>query len=153
MKSSGESENSTYTKCHFPIITSSVSLNLHRIAQCMSQILNEVLFYMLLTCSVVVAFNLAAFDSNKAINLETIMAFYNLFCILATTFVYCYLAEEVTSILLDIGNTFYHSIWYEWPAEQQQIVILVIQRASKAFRLKSMGLIDCSLYVFSSVGL
>lgn len=119
----------------------------------MSQILNEVLFLMLLTCSVVVAFNLASFESNKAINLETIMAFYNLFCILATTFVYCYLAEEVTSCLSDIGNTFYQSIWYEWSAEQQKMIVLIINRTRKAFRLKSMGLIDCSLYVFSSVSL
>lgn len=36
--------------------------------------------------------------------------------------------------------------------EQQRIVMLPIERAKKAFRLKSMGLINCSLNVFSSVG-
>lgn len=113
--------------------------------------MDDVLFYMLLACSVVVAFNLAGLDATSAFTVELMMTLYNLSCVLAMTFVYCYLSEDITSILDNIGHTFYESIWYEWPVEQQKFVIAPIQRAQKSFRLKSLGLIDCSLNVFSSV--
>lgn len=120
-------------------------------ANAMSDIMDRVLFNMLLACSVIVAFNLVAMDSNKAINLETIMAFYNLSLVLGITFVYCNLSQEVTEILLNIGDSFYASVWYEWPVQQQRILGFPIQRSARPFCLKSMGLIECSLDSFSSV--
>lgn len=117
----------------------------------MNRIMDEVLFNMLLACSVVVAFNLAGLDATNSFSVELLTTLYNLFCVLAMTFVYCFLSEEVTSKLSSIGHAFYASIWYEWPVQQQRLVILPILRATKSFRLNSLGLIDCSLSVFSSV--
>lgn len=118
----------------------------------MGRIMDAVLFYMLLACSVTVAFNLAALDRTNSFSVELMTTLYNLFCVVAMTFVYCYLSEKVTSNLSGIGDAFYEAIWYEWPIRQQRNVVMPIQRAKKLFRLKSMGLIDCSLSVFSSVG-
>lgn len=118
----------------------------------MGRTMDAVLFYMLLACSVIVAFNLAALDRANSFSVELMTTLYNLFCVLAMTFAYCYLSEKVTSNLSGIGDAFYAAIWYEWPIRQQRIVLMPVQRAKKSFRLKSMGLIDCSLSVFSSVG-
>lgn len=123
----------------------------YSMAHVLSEIMDRVLFNMLLACSAIVAFNLVALDANKAINLETIMAFYNLILVLGITFVYCKLSQEVTEILLSIGDSFYASVWYEWPVQHQRILGFPIQRSARLFCLKSMGLIECSLDTFSSV--
>lgn len=113
--------------------------------------MDEVLFYILLACSSIIAFDLIALESNDIFSLETAVTLYDLNTILAMTFIYCYSSEQITLMLYNIGDIFYNSMWYQLPVALQKPVIFPILRSSRVFRLRSLGLIDCSLPVFLSV--
>lgn len=113
--------------------------------------MDEVLFYMLLACSSIIAFDLIALDSSDTFSLETAVTLYDLSTILAMTFIHCYSSEQITQMLYNIGDIYYNSMWYHLPVALQKSIIFPIQRSSREFRLKSLGLIDCSLPAFLSV--
>lgn len=110
-----------------------------------------ILFTMALSYTIVIALCLFAVELNELISIETLVAFINLIVVLVIMFIYCYLSEWVTSDLLEIGEIFYNSPWYELAVKEQQLLTLPIQRAHRVFRLKGLGLFECSLFVFSSV--
>lgn len=115
--------------------------------------MSEILFSMLLTCTVIVAFNLFALESNAMFSVQTVIAVCNVGCLLPSNFTYCLLAEQVTDNLLHVGDILYDSPWYRLPLQQQKLLIIPIQRAQREFRLKSLRLINCSLAVFSAVSI
>lgn len=113
--------------------------------------MSPTLFYQLLCGAVNTAILLVAIDMNNLYKLSTLSSLDGLVCIFVQTLFYCYLAERVTTDLLLIGHIFYESIWYCLPVAQQKLILLSIQRSQKEFRLKGLGLISCSLWVFASV--
>lgn len=117
----------------------------------MNGIMNEALFYMLVACSAITAFNLLALESNELLSMEGATATYDLCLVLASMFVYCELSERLTITLNEIQNIFYESPWYQMPVKLQKSMTLPIQRAAVEFRLQSLGLVDCSLTTFLSV--
>lgn len=116
-------------------------------------IMSGVLFYQLLICAAVTAFNLFALEANGFLNLNAAVSLYLMISALITTFLYCFLADRFTTDLLDIAMIFYGSTWYQLPSHHQRIFVLLIKRSQREIRLKCFGLIDCSLSVFSSVSL
>lgn len=70
----------------------------------------------------------------------------------STTYVFCYFAENVTDDLLSISDSFYQSNWYQYPAKQQRtLFMLAIRRAQSECRMSGLGLVDCSLGVYTLV--
>lgn len=129
------------------------SLKYYRVAQALGNIMELILFTMTITCSVVLAFSLFVIDFCGVFSYDALNATLNSILILAVMFTYCYLSEGMTSDLVGIGNIFYNSQWYRLRVKEQKLMALPIQRAQRAYRLKGLHLYDCSLAVFSSVGM
>lgn len=116
--------------------------------------MQSILFYQLVNCILFSAFSLFALDqsfSTHKIDLNTFLSLSALLVALIPTFVYCYFAEGLTADLLGISDIFYESMWYKLPKQEQQLVILPIQRAQRVFRLNGFKLIYCSLGTFLMV--
>lgn len=109
------------------------------------------LFVMALTCTMAVAMNLFAVELNGIFSMTTLVACIDLFSVNSLMVIYSYLSEWITSDLLEIGDIFYNSAWYQLPVNEQRLLTLPIGRAQREFRLSGLGLFDCSLAVFSSV--
>lgn len=116
-----------------------------------SKIMSEVLFYQLFMCAATSAFNIFALEANEIVGVQAATNLYLLSTVLAATFIYCYLSERLTTNLLDIGENFYKSNWYLLPTELKFLLIYPIQSTQREFRLKCIGLFDCSLSVFGVV--
>lgn len=121
------------------------------LAKAVDHIMEIILFTMTLTCTTIIALNLFAVELNGLLSMATLTAFCDLLGMLLLLIMFCYLSECITSDLLEIGDIFYNSPWYQLRVEQQRLLALPIRRAQRVFRLKGLGLIDCSLVVFSSV--
>lgn len=113
--------------------------------------IDVILFSVTFTCIAAITFNLLAVELNGSLNLEIIVSFGNLIRVGGITFLYFYLADWLTTDLLDIGDIFYESVWYQLPAQQQKLLGLPIQRAQRVMRLTGLGLFECSLPVFAGV--
>lgn len=100
-----------------------------------------------------IACNLLVFDSNEGLSFEIIVAVIDMFSLVGQAFAYFYLSERITENLLNIHNIFYNSEWYRLTPKRRGLLKLPIQRAQRLLRLTSLGLVDCSLPVFSSVRL
>lgn len=135
----------------FPTNSSFFSLYFTRFGDTLRSIMSVVLFYQLLICAAVTAFNLFALEANGFLNLNAAVSLYLMVSAIITTFLYCFLAERFTTDLLDIAMIFYGSAWYQLPSQYQRMFVLLIKRSQRETRLKCFGLIDCSLSVFSSV--
>lgn len=117
----------------------------------MDDIMEVALFCMLLACSVIIALNLFALESNDLLSMGAAVSIDEFGTVLAMTFAHCYVSERITVALASVRGFFYASPWYELPVRLQRPLTLPIRRAAFEFRLKSLGLIDCSLATFLSV--
>lgn len=127
------------------------SLKIPSLVQSVCDMMEAILFNMIFTCTVVIAFNLFVIESSDGYNFEMIIAFIDLSFMVGLTFAYFYLSEWITTDLLEIGDIFYDSPWYRLPTKHQKLLTLPIQRAGRELRLTGLGLFDCSLAVFSGV--
>lgn len=109
------------------------------------------LFNITVICTICIAFNLLAVELNDSINMGLLIAFADMAVVLAITGVYFFHSEWITSDLLEVGDNFYNSAWYLLPVKQQRLLVLPIQRADREFRLKGLGLFECSQAAFLSV--
>lgn len=121
------------------------------LADSLYHLMELISFTTILTCTLIIALNLFAIDLTDTISIEAMNAFLNLLLVLLLTFMYCYLSECLTSDLLEIGDIFYNSEWYQLDVKNQRVLTLPIGRAQRVFRLRGVGLFDCSLSVFSKV--
>lgn len=122
-----------------------------RVAESLCDMMGPIFFNVALTCIIVIACSLFVIESNDSLSFEIIVALLDMFSLVGLIFAYFYLSERITTNLMDIGNIFYHSAWDRLSIRQQGLLILPLQRAQREFRLRSVGLFDCSLPVFSSV--
>lgn len=109
------------------------------------------LFFQLLVCAGSLAIYMVGMDRSGVLSMNFCLALCGLVTIIASTYIYCFLSEGVTSELGAVGDIFYEYPWHQLPAKQQQLFILPIQRARKEFRMTGLGLVECSLRVFASV--
>lgn len=124
-----------------------------RLGTIIGDVMIDVLFYQLLVCAVIIAFNLFSLESTKSIyDLHSIVSFTELTSTVVPTYIYCSLSDNFTSDLEDIGDVFYESTWFKMPVKYQRFMIMPIMRSQREIRLSGFGLIDCSLNVFLAVG-
>lgn len=109
------------------------------------------LFFQLLACAVTLAIYMLSAETSQVSSMDFCNAVLGTTLTLSSTYLYCYFSENVTYNLASIGQSFYQSDWYRLPPEQQKLAILSIQRAQREFRMTGLGLVDCSLRIFSSV--
>lgn len=115
--------------------------------------MGEILFSMFLSCTIIIAFNLFALESNELFSIQTVIAICDVACLLPSNFTYCFLAEKVTADLLKISDILFSSAWYRLPVIQQKLLVIPIQLAEREYRIKGLRLINCSLAVFVSVSM
>lgn len=108
------------------------------------------LFYQLLLCAVDLAVFLFAIQVNGI--LQAIICVEAMLSVLVPTYIYCFLSEMVTIDLYAIGDHFFNFPWYLLPAKHQLLFQWPIQRSQSEYRLMGMGMVECSLGVFSAVG-
>lgn len=120
------------------------------ITESFCEIMEVILFTMTLMSSIVIAFNLFTMES-IGLSLEAVVAFWNLSLSIILLFVYCYLSDWITFDLVEVGDIFYNSPWYQLGSREQCLIILPIQRANRLVSLKGLGLFNCSVEVFVSV--
>lgn len=133
-----------------------ISIFFHSISVAVNfrDIMQSILFYQLALCVLFSAFSLFAFDqsfSSHGINYNTVLSLTILLCALNPTFFYCYFADGLTADLLEVGDIFFESMWYELPKQEQKLLISPIQCAQRIFRMKGYGIVDCSLEMFTKV--
>lgn len=114
--------------------------------------MTDVLFYQLLVCAVIIAFNMFALQSILVIHdLHSVVSITELTSTVIPTYIYCWLSDNFTADLADIGETFYSSTWFKMPVKYQRLLIMPIMISQNEVRLSGFGMIDCSLNVFLAV--
>lgn len=68
-----------------------------------------------------------------------------------TFYLFSLLSENVTLDLGAAGTSFYNCAWYLLPVKHQQLLVVTIQRGQIEFRMSGLGLVECSLRVFTAV--
>lgn len=123
----------------------------YSVADTVGYVTLDVVFYQLMVCAVIIAFNLFALDIATATILHSIVSLGELLSTIVPTYIYCSLSEYFTANLLEIGEVFYASTWYNFRVKYQKLLKMPIMRSQREVRLSGLGLIDCSLNVFLSV--
>lgn len=124
------------------------------VAENISDVMQSILFYQLMSCVLFSVFSLFALDQSifmHKIDFTTICSLAALLSALIPTFVYCYFSEGLTADLLEVSDILYESMWYKLPNQEQKLLILPIQRAQRVFRLNGFKFVACSLDTFSRV--
>lgn len=111
----------------------------------------DVLFFQLLICAIIIAFDLFTMESANTSYLLLVVSFTEMASTVVPTYIYCSLSETFTYDLVEIGDTFYSSTWYKMPVKYQKLLRIPVMRSQREVRLSGLGLIDCSLNVFLSV--
>lgn len=109
------------------------------------------LFFQLLVCAASLAVCMVGMEKSELFSMSFFLALAGLSTAISSTYIYCFLSENVTNELSAIGGIFYDCEWYRLPVKQQKLFGVAIQRAQKPFRMTGLGLVECSLRVFTSV--
>lgn len=121
-----------------------------RVSYALADIMNEILFIVIVLCALVIAFNLFVLESGN-FGLAEANAMFDLSSYLGLTFTYCFLSDAVTTDLFGIGTAFYDSPWYRLAPKQQHLLRFAIERTQWEVRLRGLRMVDCALATFSSV--
>lgn len=121
------------------------------LATLFSTIISAGVFFQLLACALSLAVHMVGLEISSIASSTFITSVCATAIIISSTFAYCYFSENVTNDLASIGESFYSSKWYQLPINQEKLFIMPIQRSQIEFRITGLGLVDCSLVIFTSV--
>lgn len=111
------------------------------------------LFHQLLFCAVNIATFLVAIESNDLLSVTFCASMAGMTNVLLPSALYCRLSDNLTWNLYSIGDDFFNFTWYRLRIRQQKLFLLPIERSQGELRLKGLGIVECSLRVFSSVNI
>lgn len=115
-------------------------------------VMSCVIFFQLITCASILAFNLYSLESNGiSTDLEVFSSIYEIIVSVTPTFAYCFLSDKVTSRLLEVDDAFYDCAWYDLAVDEQKLLISIIRRAQREICFDGFGIIQCTLQTFLSV--
>lgn len=114
-------------------------------------LMSGILFNILLSCVLLLALSLFSLNQSIVLNVRLAANLNLLLIYLMACYIYSYFSEAVTTNSFKIGDDVYNSLWNEMPVKQQKVIILIINRSQKEFRLRGLGMIDCSLAKFLAV--
>lgn len=115
------------------------------------ELTSGILFNQLIVCVLFLVLRLLSLDQSVKFDLVLITNLIGLAEHLVICFVYCNFSENVTQISVGVVDVMYDSTWYTLPINFQKLLILMLMRSEKEFRLKGAGMIDCSLATFLAV--
>lgn len=78
------------------------------------------------------------------------------FCFLCSVcwpYAFCYFAEMTTQHIVRVGGMAFEANWMEYPVEVQKYITLIIARSQYPTRFTGLGIISCTLEMFSKVKL
>lgn len=133
------------------VATHFLDLFASRLASIVGESLSEIIFYQMLFSAIELASYMFAMDETQGMSLTNVTAVIGALTVLLPTYLFCKLSENVTAKLWMTGNAFYECSWYRLSAKQQKLVLLPIQRSSQEFRMNGLGIVDCSLAIFTTV--
>lgn len=113
--------------------------------------MSEVIFYQMLFSAIDLATFTFAIDQTQGMSPSNATAVVGASTVLLPSFLFCLLSENITLRLHVIADAFYECSWYYLSAKYQKLFILPIQRSQKELRLNGLGLVNCSLEIFSRV--
>lgn len=122
-----------------------------RVAEYIADVMSPLLFFLLLSYSIIIAvflFNVEALDELNFVVFGILTALSQLVMQLV---IYSRLSEYITEDLSATGDLFYESPWYRLSPKQQKLYILPILRSQREFRLMGLGIIECSLRICAAV--
>lgn len=114
-------------------------------------LMSGILFNMLLSCILLLALSLFSLNESTVLNVRLAANFNLLLIYLMACYIYSYFSEVMTTNSFKIGDNVYNLLWNEMPVKQQKLIIMIINRSQKEFRLTGLGMIDCSLAMFLAV--
>ncbi|NP_001177473.1 odorant receptor 17 [Nasonia vitripennis] len=82
---------------------------------------------------------------------ELIFMIYFTCCFTFSLFVYCYVAEVLRTESMEVGNAAYESNWYDLPSCETKLLMLVIIRAKKPFKITAGKFAAFSLGLYCSI--
>lgn len=115
--------------------------------------MSAALFHQLLFGAVNLATILVSIESNDLFSVPFCVSMAGLTNVLLPSALYCHLSDNVTWHLCLIGNDFFNFSWYRLRTKQQKLFLLPIHRSQNELRLMGLGIVECSLRVFSSVNI
>lgn len=121
------------------------------LAKTVDQIMSVGLFFQLLICAVSLAVYMMGMETSQVFGLTFFISISGIINNLTATYIYCMLSENATLDLGKIGNIFFNCAWYQLPVKQQKLFVMPIQRGQIEFRMTGLGLVKCSLRVFTAV--
>lgn len=120
------------------------------VAHSFCDIMQLISFMLTMECSITIAINLFVIEISDNF-MVLCVALIEITINVGITFVYFYFSERITTDLLAIGEHFYNSPWYRLSAKQQKLLMLPVLRAQCEQRLTGLGIIDCSMAIYSKV--
>ncbi|XP_067206892.1 odorant receptor 13a-like [Linepithema humile] len=103
----------------------------------------------LITCCIGYIIVTSIGDPNAAAILVKSVLFYITMNLEA--FIYCLCGEYLSAKSKMIGNAAYDSLWYDFPAKESRIMLLIILRSQKRLTITSGKVVDLCLERFTSV--
>lgn len=121
-------------------------------AAVISDVTSTILFLLLLSYAITLAAFMVGLELVESFGIPCFGMITAVVNLLTQMVVYCTFSENMTNDLFDTGDIFYESPWYELPISLQKLYFFPIIRLHRVFRLSGLGVIECSLRVFASVG-
>lgn len=109
------------------------------------------IFCQLLCSAIELALYTFVIDGTAVMSPASNTAIIGAMTVLLPTFLFCKLSENMTDRLLKIGDVFYKCPWYRLSVRQQKLFLLPIQRGQMEYRISGLGIVECSLAIFTAV--
>lgn len=116
-----------------------------------NDVMSRCLFLHLLGVVWIVAVALFSFHRSNESSISQLLNLQNIILQIVLCFINCYLSDKVSEHSLKIGDELYHINWPRMNTPEKKVVIFMISRGQKEFRVTCLGMFDCSLITFSRV--
>lgn len=95
--------------------------------------------------------NFYSFQNITIISFDLLTYITSLLIFVITVYILCYFVSSSTLNVMTIADMLFDLFWYQLPHDEQCIVQLIISRAQKPYEIKGLGVLACSLDVYSMV--
>lgn len=123
-----------------------------RVMKNIGELMSGILFNQLFSCILFLALMLFSMDQSKTFDTSMILGLQSLVTYLMIGYLYCRLSENMTEKCFEIGDVVYNNLfWYKMSVNERKCIMFIIRQSQKEFRLKGLGMINCSLATYLTV--
>nr|XP_012150706.1 PREDICTED: odorant receptor 67c-like [Megachile rotundata] len=130
---------------------------LNRFAVTIKDCFNMMLLFQMIGCTTQLCFQcfqvIMSFDVQEKEYLIIQISFLMIYVIyvMLHLYLYCYVGEKLRAESLDIANAVYNSNWYNLPAKNAKLLILIICRSKNPLQITAGGFCSFTLELYSQV--